>query len=68
MTAGLDNRDHVPRVLRIAQAIFAALKDAGLSGMEAAVVRGALEEHGRVLFLAEWNLQIMEWKARIPNG
>ena len=58
--AAVDNREHIPRILRIARAISTALRGTGLTEKDASFVRDALESHGKNLFLDEWNDQIME--------
>jgi len=56
----LDDRDHVPRILRIAGAVASASLRAGLAEGEAISVREALESHGKELYMAEWSAQIVE--------
>ena len=60
VAAPVDNRDHIPRILRIARAISTALRGAGLTEKDATFVRETLESHGKDLFMAEWNAQIMD--------
>ena len=60
VAAQLDDRDHVPRVLRIAGTVASASLRVGLAEGEAILVREALESHGKELYMAEWNAQIME--------
>ncbi len=56
----LDDRDHVPRILRIAGAVASASLRVGLAEGEVSSVREALESHGKELYMANWNSQIME--------
>jgi hypothetical protein len=60
VAASVDNGEHIPRILRIAGAIFGVLRRAGLTEKDATSVREALELHGKDLFMAEWHAQIME--------
>ena len=59
VAASVDNSDHIPRILRVAGAISTILRRAGLTEKDATSVREALELHGKDLFMAEWNAQIM---------
>ena len=60
VAAQLDDSDHVPRILRIAGAVASGSLRVGLAEGEASSVREALESHGKELYMAEWNAQIME--------
>ena len=60
VAAHLDDRDHVPRILRIAGAVASASLRVGLAEGEAISVREALESQGKELYMVEWNSQIME--------
>ena len=60
----LDDRDHVPRILRIAGAVASASLRVGLAEGEAISVREALESHGKELYMTEWNAQIEGEDAR----
>ena len=59
VAASIDNRDHVPRILRIARAVSRAMRAAGLTEKDATFIRESLESHGKDLFMGEWNAQIM---------
>ena len=60
IAAQLDDRDHVPTILRIAGAVASASLRVGLAEGEAIFVREALESHGKELYMSEWSAQIME--------
>ena len=58
--AGIDNSEHVSRVLRLAEAVSQAFERDGATADASLTVREELEAYGRELFMAEWNSQIME--------
>lgn len=57
---GIDNGEHIPRALRLAQAVADSLRSLGVDEREAEGVQANLRSYARDLFLTEWRSQIYE--------
>ena len=57
---GLDNREHIPRVMRITAAIGTALHEMNFPAEAVQEMVHSLEKYAKDLFLAEWMSQGIE--------
>ena len=60
LSGDIDNPEHVPRIHRVAAAISTALQGEGLTKQWIMPESNALHEHGKALFMEEWNKYVRD--------